>query len=289
MTVAYGVERSLAQKMSCKAVLFALIGLLVPLVFGAAAPKLIECSTQDFTVLDQCCLKPIGNLAENDMMVDCNPKKDKKLYSWINDYMLNTLQIFKKNNTINITDANTLKVLCSAATFVNCLFNKANLLDENNDVKTDAAVGFLTSSRDDSDPWKKIITDRIGNVQSLDEFVPARFESGIKCPGTTKGSTLNVTIEPLVLVQFLQMGVVELCPQPKNFTKADKKCNNATLATWKNCTQPLMRTLYPSGGSPVSVQAVKVSSTDSKSAEAPPGKRNIFNYIKSIVKETSNA
>ncbi|XP_065349386.1 uncharacterized protein LOC135945556 [Cloeon dipterum] len=242
-------------------------------IVAQAKGKKIDCAKEDYTILDKCCEIPIGNLAENEIMADCNPQKDKKLYSWINDFQMNKLQLTKKNNSIDLNDATTKNTFCQVANFTNCLFEKASLMFPNGTVNAEAAKDFLTAGRED--PWKTLIADHITQMGNLEDYIPKKFEAKLPCPENPKkpkGKTVNVTMGPLVLVQFLQIGVVEMCPQPKNFTKKDK-CN-ATLSTWKTCSNFLLDSLYSASSSPIKIK------TQSFSSEKKSGtKKNIFSYL----------
>jgi hypothetical protein len=68
--------------------------------------------------LDKCCGTPVGDLATADILSACNTKNNKQLNSWINDYVLNKLQIAKLGNAIDITNKNIGKIL-----FLNCVFH----------------------------------------------------------------------------------------------------------------------------------------------------------------------
>jgi len=98
----------------------------------AQVKKVVDCGKADFTVgklfyfgfkvwnfklkfiwksLDKCCANPVGDIVASDVLSACFEKStNKKLaYSWVNDYMLNKLQIAKLGNTIDITDKNNRK------------------------------------------------------------------------------------------------------------------------------------------------------------------------------------
>lgn len=62
-----------------------------------------------FQTLDKCCTTPIGDLASAEFLQACNPKNDAKLKGWVNDYMLNKLQLANKANAIDVTEKNTSK------------------------------------------------------------------------------------------------------------------------------------------------------------------------------------
>jgi hypothetical protein len=57
--------------------------------------------------LDKCCKTPIGDLATPDVLKMCTTKTDAKFSTWVNDYMLNKIQLSKKSNGIDINDKNT--------------------------------------------------------------------------------------------------------------------------------------------------------------------------------------
>lgn len=122
---------------------------------------------------------------------------------------------------------------------------------------------------------------------SLFADVPASFSS-VLCPDpAAKGTFRNVSLAPLVLIQFLQLGVVDMCPSYVPSTKsrrplsrpirlfsyyiyyffAANKCNE-TLTTFKSCVTSLKNTLYPI---PPASQAATLN------AAAP--KKSVFQYI----------
>lgn len=51
----------------------------------------------------KCCMKPIADIGLATTLAKCNPKKNKDLNKWLNDYMLFKWQNVKKNNTIDLT------------------------------------------------------------------------------------------------------------------------------------------------------------------------------------------
>jgi hypothetical protein len=53
--------------------------------------------------------------------------------------------------------------------------------------------------------------------------VPPAFSKGVTCPDPAKGkkATIDVSLTPLFLIQLLQLGVVDMCPEYVTFDKGE--------------------------------------------------------------------
>jgi hypothetical protein len=53
--------------------------------------------------LNSCCKRPPVDFAVDPYLKECNPRKTKKLTQWANDFVLNKVQNFRNDNSMDIS------------------------------------------------------------------------------------------------------------------------------------------------------------------------------------------
>ncbi|XP_065332512.1 uncharacterized protein LOC135934570 [Cloeon dipterum] len=174
----------------------------------------VDCSRQKFKTHDSnCCPNSGKNIFLDTHLTACNPRRDRNLVKWANNYMLNSLQSFRKNNIVDISDPRTTNKICGAADFLNCVYESNGLLLSNGSINLAATIDHFSSLQND-DFWKATLFSGGTNFEPLvEKFLPMEVKY-ITCPGIKSGDhPRNVSAVAFLWTQIINGAFITQCPE----------------------------------------------------------------------------